>query len=143
MPTSLMTCFWYGIISKLPPDKMFAIIGVHNMPNVRDFIIELKKKTNRGLFIGVLWQGTSLTDQMVTEFCEWITNYDISNINDGHMCSTCDPFLSLVCGLLKINIRHNFNGSMINYTHIDHEYSSAEHASDGYITFTSDLGHFW
>ena len=39
-----------------------------------------------------------------------VTRINVKSIRNGYLCSTCDPFLCLVCQLFKLNICHNYNG---------------------------------
>ena len=42
-------------------------------------------------------------------------NHDIRGIYNGHLTSTCDGFLLLVCALFKLNINHRYLSCNIRY----------------------------
>ena len=44
-----------------------------------------------------------------------IKDFNENNINQGYDCSSCDPFMILLCELLKININYDYNGNNIQY----------------------------
>jgi hypothetical protein len=130
-----MTCFWDGILQKLTDDD-FRHIGQTRV-NRTQFIVFLKNKVVP--MSNVMWQNSDLTDQEIEEHISAIRDYDISKIQHGHLTSTCDSFLLLICELFCVNINHNFmsymNGSqIINY--------SNKRNSRKTLNFTSNTGHF-
>ena len=108
-----MTCFWQGLINSLDT-KDFIKVGYKNKPNEIKYV-ELLKLNNK-LCENVTWQSTILTKQFLQESFEAIKNLNISSIRNGYLCSTCDPFLILVSEIFKVNINHNYNNIIINYT---------------------------
>ena len=44
-----------------------------------------------------------------------IKDFNENNINQGYDCSSCDPFMILLCELFKININYDYNGNNIQY----------------------------
>lgn len=124
-----MTCFWDGIIKGLIYKKMVN-------PNIRqiEFITLLKQKVIKPE--RVTWNEQKITDKQFLEFKEWIHDYDISKISQGHLCSIWDPFLILICELFTVNIHHNYNGTFIKYT-------NSHNTNYNTLYFQSDKGHFW
>ena len=107
-----MTCFWDGIFHSLD-NKDFEILQIKKT-NIHNFIKLLKEKNV--LAKDVFWQGEKLKEQELSEHYEAIKSYDITKINNGHLTSTCDSFLLLLCHLLKINIKNIYLVTEINYT---------------------------
>ena len=116
-----MTCFWDALRSKLN-------ISTDN----KTFIIHLKNNNKKD--IDVMWNDTSLSDKQRDENFEHIQNFNENAISDGYDCSTCDPFLLLICELYNISICHTYLGNALKYY---------KNNSPGVIHFASDRGHFW
>lgn len=89
-------------------------------------------KQNNTLTRNVLWNGNVLDDQELQEHYTRIENTEISRY--GYECSSCDPLLCLVAQLYNVNIIHNFNGTRIKYTNINHTKT---------LKFKSNKIHFW
>jgi len=100
-----MTCFWDSIIRGLYPDYRYT----HHS------LIEYLKKNNT-LQILVLINGNGLSNQQIGENNEAVNIYDIRSIFGGYWCSSCDPFLILVCNTFQINIIHKLLNTTIDYT---------------------------
>jgi len=107
-----MTCFWDGIMRSL---------------NQNDFELINEKKTNNFEFIkmlkrrkipmtNVLWENQNLSDNEIKEHLSAIDEYDINGIPGGHLTSSCDSFLLLICELFKVNIEHMYMIHTIKYT---------------------------
>ena len=82
----------------------------------------------------VLWQNNVLRKQEIKEHLEWINEYNVKNIKNGHMTSVCDPFLLLICELFSVNIKHNYNKNTIMYTNKKKVRKT--------LIFSSNNGHF-
>jgi len=80
----------------------------------KGFIESLKKKSKP--IDSVSWQGSKLKKQEREEHSEAIKVYNTKNIGNGHLTSTCDSFLLLLCELFTLNITHNYCGKIIQYT---------------------------
>lgn len=111
-----MTCFWQGIIKNLSKED-FDIIGIksiknNNIDDIRLFINKLKYHSENNKF-NIQWQGTKLTLQEIEELKIYIKNYNINEINHGHPTSSCDPFICLLCDLLKCKIIFNYCNNQI------------------------------
>lgn len=136
-----MTCFWDGILSKitlqeindyLSPTSHFMFITPKDFigllkiksSSITDYLVMMKDKTN----------CYYISESMIQENREWIQNYNIQNIHQGHDCSSCDPFLILIAHLFEIQIVHNYNGHPIEYKNIKN--------SRRIVHFSSDQGHF-
>ena len=107
-----MTCFWDGIMRSL---------------NQNDFELINEKKTNNFEFIkmlkrrkipmtNVLWENQKLSNNEIKEHLSAIDEYDINGIPRGHLTSSCDSFLLLICELFKVNIEHMYMIHTIKYT---------------------------
>ena len=105
-----MTCVWDAIIRELDKDKeKNNLIGIYSNP--KEFVSCLKKKNK--IKNDVLWQNQQITKKQQLENYEWIQNYNIDGICNGHFTSCADPFLLLISSLLNININLDFCGSKI------------------------------
>ena len=83
----------------------------------------------------VTWNGKKLTKQEMKEHYEAIKTYNIDGINCGHLCSSCDSFLLLICQVFNVNIKHS-------YINVDIEYKN-EKVQRKTLQFASNHGHFW
>ena len=63
-----------------------------------------------------------------------VSDYDLNYINNGYLCSVCDPFLCLLCEILKCNITHYYLDKPMYYKYP---------LSTKTLTFSSNRGHFW
>lgn len=117
-----MTCFWDALRNKLK-------INDSN----ETFIKNLKTKNNKNK--NILWNNTIMSDKQLEENYLHIDEFNEKKINDGYDCSTCDPFLILVCDIYNLSINHNFIGVIINYK------NNAK--SEKILNFQSNNNHFW
>lgn len=129
-----MTCVWNGLLKAIPIGS-FKIIdnGIIRKPNAYDLVTLLKQNNKRQE--DVSWNGTKLTEKEIEENFEAVKCFNRNSIQGGYLCSTCDSFLCLVCQLFKINIRHNYNGHIMNYQYKDGNVRT--------IRVQSNRGHFW
>ena len=127
-----MTCFWDGILQALDTSD-FQVVGCNNRLNRRQLIDLLKNKNVE--IEDVTWNGKKLTKQEMKEHFEAIKHYNINNINQGHLCSSCDSFLLLICQLFNVNIKHL-------YMNVNIEYQN-EKIQRKTLNFASNHGHFW
>lgn len=125
-----MTCFWLGLIKALTPQKIKNTLNCQ--PKPVPFIQKLKELNTKD--ISVKWQNTPLSEKQLEENFEHIRDYKIQTVSAGYWCSTCDPFLILICHIFKVNIAHRFNNTMINYTINEPKTTLRTH---------SNRGHFW
>lgn len=107
-----MTCFWSGLLGCLHQYD-FRRIGILRKPSIRNFVTLLKSRNK--ITENVLWQDTKLTDKFKKECFESVKELNVNSINNGYLCSTCDPFLILVSELFKVNINHRYCNTMIKY----------------------------
>tara|TARA_B100001093_G_C26022036_1_gene674332 strand:+ start:35 stop:427 length:393 start_codon:yes stop_codon:yes gene_type:complete len=125
-----MTCFWDGIIQSLNNDEK-------NILNLKDnniySLIEILKEKNCETK-NIKWQESELSNQLLKENIEFIKDYNKDSSKNGYLCSTCDPFLLLLCFLLNTDIIHNYNGNVINY-------KCEKSLKKKY--FKSNKSHFW
>ena len=123
-----MSCFWEGIIASLSQDDKDKFgINNNNIPN----LIEAFKKVN-STAINVLWQNQELTVKQKEENYTHMNDYNVSNYNRGYLCSTCDPFLILLCHILGRDMQHNYRNNEIMYSC----------KSKTLYVFKTDSGHF-
>jgi len=126
-----MTCFWDGILQALDTTD-FKLVG-HNSLNCRQLINILKAKNIE--IDDVTWNGKKLTKQEIKEHFDAIKTYDINTIKNGHLCSSCDSFLLLICQLFNVTIKHL-------YMNVNIEYKN-EKIQRKTLNFASNGGHFW
>lgn len=133
-----MTCFWDGLLSRLPLLDINTFISKDHtylyFTSQKDFINLLKNRADDLLNAKVECNGTLLDQRTLLDLSQWVKNYKVENIHDGHDCSTCDPFLVLISHLTRANITHNYNGITITYRTVN---------SMRNLSFSSDQGHFW
>ena len=108
-----MSCFWDGLIRKLDKDD-FTLLKLDKKPNAQEFAIHLKKQNK--ICTSVQWNAEQLTNQFLKESYQAIEEYNPSKVNQGYDCSTCDPFLILLCEVLNISITHEYNRNTIIYS---------------------------
>ena len=108
-----MTCFWDGIIREINEQEFKNICDFDDKPVPIRFILFLKS-TNPSLK-NILWNGKKLTDQEIKEHLEAINIYNVIDIDDGHLCSTCDSFLLVISEIFKFQIIHKYVNTEIIY----------------------------
>ena len=135
----LMTCFWNGLLSRL---NIYAInkylnCNLNDKPEPREFVQLLKNNAvvTPDVKCGILGD-TALTRKQLEENLEWILNYNVDGVHNGHDCSTCDPFLLLVSQLFMIDIHHNYNNFFVKYV-------NAKNKCGYILSLSSDKGHLW
>ena len=130
-----MTCVWDGLLRAIPKGifRIKTNNGRIKIANAYDFVDLLQKNNTKQ--IDVSWNGTKLTEKEIQENFEAVKCFNRNSIRNGYLCSTCDPFLCLVCQLFKLNISHNYNGYIMKY-----QYKDGQNRT---INVQSDKGHFW
>ena len=133
-----MTCFWNGLYHKLSDDD-FKFINEIKCKSLQDLITLLKRYFNLFDIDYIFYHGSDgkiepLSKQFLSECKKAVLDYNIESMYNGYYCSTCDPFLILVCMLFKITIEHK-------YINVDIKYIPRE--SRRKISCNSDSGHFW
>ena len=91
-----MTCFWDGVLRALKEDD-YRFISEKRCNRV-EFIKMLKRRNIP--MTDVVWNGEKLRNQEINEHQQAIKEYNISGINNGHLTSTCDSFLLLICQII-------------------------------------------
>ena len=107
-----MSCFWDSLINKLNKEDISSILQI-NEYSPKAFSNGLKNENKK--VKNVLWNGNELSSNEKQENFDHIKEYDIQSVKNGYLCSTCDPFLLLLCELFTIEIIHHYNGVIINY----------------------------
>lgn len=111
-----MTCFWDGNIAAIGINLLKEVLGCDCKPNPQKFVKLLKVRAIKTR--NMMWNGETLGEQILTDNLTSIKNLNVNVIHKGYDCSSCDPYLLLIGELFKINIQHNFNGTVINYKNI-------------------------
>jgi len=127
-----MTCFWDGILSSLDNHDL-KLIDISEKPPILQFINTLKNKNTKTNHI--LWNNNQITSKQLIENFTHVKDFSTSNINNGYLCSTFEPFLFLIAQLFSIDIIHNYNGNIIKYTNIEKSRKT--------VKYKSNTGHFW
>ena len=125
-----MTCFWDGILHHLK-DEDFQRVFQINKPSNKNFVKLLKNNLRKTK--DIIWNGEKLTENQIQENYEHIRDFNSDSIHQGYLCSTCDPFLFLVCELFRVDINHNYCGHMMKYS-VTNPIKT--------LNFTSNTGHF-
>ncbi len=131
-----MSCFWDAILNKIKLKDFQNMFNLQQKPSPQEFADLLKlhnKKT-----IHILWNSQFLTDQQLEENYQHIREYNSSNTSKGYDCSTCDPFLFLICEIFHININHIFLKHRMDYCHTKNIFNN-----NYTIKLQSDKGHMW
>jgi len=126
-----MSCFWDSLIQSISNEDKITFFN--NNLNPIDFAKTLKQKNT--LTLNVTWNTENLTTQFLDENKQAIDSYDTNTIYNGYYCSSCEPFLFLLCELLNIEIQHNYNNNLMIYKHIKN--------NRYIIKINSDNGHCW
>tara|TARA_B100000900_G_C20572030_1_gene713628 strand:+ start:115 stop:498 length:384 start_codon:yes stop_codon:yes gene_type:complete len=107
-----MSCFWDNILISLN-DEDYNYIGLSKMNNYNfiRFLKNMNEEVNE-----VLWNDIKLTDKQIEENLIHIDDYPVKEIENGYLCSICDPFLLLICHLFRVNIEHIFLDTKQMYT---------------------------
>ena len=105
-----MSCFWDSILKKLNKNDLQKY-KIHNNQELVTYL-----KNNNCSTDNVLCNNQKLSNKQKEENKEHIQCYQTNTISQGYLCSTCDPFIILICEIFKVNINHNYNNIIINYT---------------------------
>ena len=127
-----MSCFWDTLIKKINKNDINNILKLENI-NPKDFSNALKRENIK--IENVTWKNENLTEKQIQENYDHIKDYDINTVNNGYLCSCCDPFLLLITELFKIKIIHDYNKNKVLYENKKEcKYS---------ININSNNGHMW
>jgi hypothetical protein len=127
-----MTCFWDGIMQCLTTTEMKNIFNANRRPNRQEFVCFLKRENI--IASEVCWNGKTLSNKFLSESYEHVKIFHVCSIRKGYDCSSCDPFLVLICKLFYVNIDHMYNGAPVKYT---------SPTSKRTIRVASNKSHFW
>ena len=127
-----MTCFWEAIISKLL-EKELSLLQYYKGRNDHKILIRSLKNLNMKVS-NVMVQGTPLTQRQIDENYKHIEKYNTNSSHNGYDCSTCDPFILLLASIFKLRIKHNYNGTMITYEHLNSEREIEFNSTRNHIT---------
>ncbi len=125
-----MTCFWDGIMNGLQQsdfDKLNC-----KKSNILSLIQLLKQQNHETP--DILWNDKKIPNKELKENYIAVRDYNEQGIQNGHLCSTGDYILALVCSLFKINIYHKYLQNTMKYEIPGNQIN---------LHFQSDKGHFW
>ena len=128
-----MTCFWNGLIKAITEPVIQDTLNYNGKICPHTFIKLLKGKNK--LTKNVLWCGAKVNKILLNENKKAVKELDITQINNGYLCSSCDCFMMLVCELFKCDINHNYNKSNITYKY--------KKQSIRIIQVNNNVNHFW
>lgn len=126
-----MSCFWIGILSSLQLAT--------TRPYIQNFIYFLKKHNRKTT--SVLWNNNPLTEQVLNENYIHIQTLNLHDIDNGYLCSVCEPVLLLISELFQVHIQHTYIDTKILYTYIPNMSNMSKNPKTLY--YQSDTGHFW
>lgn len=107
-----MTCFWDGVMKSLNKND-FDLINEKKSSHIELITMLKRRKTP---MINVLWENQKISENEIKEHLLAIDEYDINGIPGGHLTSSCDSFLLLICELFKVNIEHMYMIHTIKYS---------------------------
>lgn len=117
-----MSCFWDGNLKALK--KKTNYLQKHNIKSPNNFRAKQFAKylqDNSVKTCDVLCNEQKLTREQIKENMEWIKSYNVQNVKQGYDCSTCDPFLLLISQLFRVNIEHDYDGTLIKYQNVNND----------------------
>ena len=127
-----MSCYWNTLIKNIKHNDIKNILNIKNINPFR-FAKELKNKNK--LINTILVNNNKIKEQQQKENFDHIKEYNPKTVNNGYLCSTCDPFLILIANLFSITIINNYIGNIITYKPISYSRYT--------ITIKNDNGHMW
>lgn len=129
-----MSCFWKGILAAITP----IVPDVKRSPSslIEWFQTKASKIDCVQIQQSVYWQNFPLSIRLLEENRDWILRYESKRANSGHLTSTCDPFLIVLCYVLNVDIDHLYLSSKIEYRNI------SKTKSKWRLIFRSNSGHF-
>jgi len=142
-----MTCVWDSLIAGIPLEKKSMVTGKKNNPNKKQNNKQKshRKDTELKSFLKYIQQNTKktnnvsvndsyLTSKQIDENFRSIQSLCNSDIYNGYLCSTCDPFLILFCELFECSIFHIYINSKIRYNHVNSKFIVYLHSSETHMT---------
>ena len=127
-----MSCFWDTLIKNINKNDIRDVLQIENT-NPKTFSNALKNENIKTK--NVLWNNEKLSEKQKQENFDHIKEYNINNVNNGYLCSCCDPFLLLITELFKIEIIHDYNKNNLIYKNtLECKYT---------ININSNSGHMW
>ena len=125
-----MTCFWDGLMKGLK-DSDFKPFNIKktNRNNLIKFLKQHNKQTS-----DIFWNDKKIHSKELKENFIAVRDYNISNIGNGHLCSTADYMLALICSLFNINIYHKYLQNTMKYEKPNNIIN---------LHVRSNKGHFW
>ena len=125
-----MTCFWDGLMRGL---QNCDFEHLHTKKTNRIELIKILQKNNKET-INVLWNKNKLNTKELKDNFTAVKQFNIKGIHNGHLCSTCDYMLLLICELFNVNIYHTYLKNTMKYEKKSNKVN---------LYFQSNKGHFW
>ena len=125
-----MTCFWDGLMKGLEKNDFEKL---HFKKTNRIGLINLLKQKNKET-TNVIWNDKKIHNKELEENFIAVKNYDINKIGNGHLCSTGDYMLLLICEIFNVNIYHKYLQKIMKYEKPTNKIN---------LHFQSNKGHFW
>lgn len=113
-----MSCFWDTLGQAIMHPDLADMRKKYNIKDNRDLHAKAVAKFFKQHNIptpNVTWQNTELTMKEMKENYERIHSYNIKEVSNGYLCSTCEPFILLFAELFEASIEHNYVNVIIKY----------------------------
>ncbi|MBL4898247.1 MAG: hypothetical protein JKX76_01240 [Colwellia sp.] len=95
----------------------------------------------------IVIEPDKISQKQIEENYQAVQSYSPTEVNNGYFCSTCDPFLFLVCKLFNVSITHKYLTNTMYY--INNQTTEGIFSNNSLkiqktktLTFTSNRGHF-
>ena len=104
-----MTCVWDGILRSLRDEDFETFEGP--IPRTPRQLIRFFKGHNR-VVTDIAWNGKEITPRNAAENVVHISNIELE---DGYLCSSCEPLMFLLCSLFRVNVHHDYCNTRMTY----------------------------
>jgi hypothetical protein len=126
-----MTCVWNSLIHGL--EDHLSEISLPYKVKPYDFVKKIKSLNT--LIATIIVDDEELTKKQIQENFDAIKEFKVEHINEGYYCSTCDPYLILICHVFSCSIHHNYNGHIIKYEHVKPRFILHLQSNRSHMTF--------
>lgn len=124
-----MTCVWDSIIAGIHNDIFAPFFPKKPTPlQFVEFLKSKNKKTN------IKVNDIELTEKEKEENFEAISIFNQNNIGGGYDCSTCDPFMLLICEIFQCSITHKYLNVDIKYETENPKFRIYVYSSRGHMS---------
>ena len=137
-----MSCFWNSIINAVKLEE-FKILDSNliRKPNPKELAILLKKHSK--ICSNIQVNGDNISKKCLKELFSWIKEFNVNTVNSGTLVGTLDPFLTLICELLNVNIVHSYAGSLGSYKFNAKISYTNKNKTNRTLNFGSSASHFY